>query len=321
MLGLRVSLRLLFVVAGIWLETSTLAQDAGTPDGGAPMLGLSVSEISKEIEAAWRKDGIPRLQKRGLFVVEVLPGSPAARAGIRPIDVLTIRAEGKTLTKEDEFADWVATLKIGEPSRVTVHRPVMGQDGYMRWRTQSIDVNPLPSSRVRRDALRYGFLRVEDKWIGVPYFDFSHVSSQDRPFVAPKWLTKQEADIQRREWEEQLPRIAVGEHGKLPVCELIQVLGEKDVIIEARGEWIRLTGCETKHLADGRALTVRLPVAIVGTWSYTTITGARRTIFLAAPVPLLQKGLSDSELAELEAQIDKTANRERAPDAPSIRRV
>lgn len=300
----------------------------------SPAVGIAVVGIDDEVKAAWRKDKIPPLQERGLFVAKVRPGSPAARAGIKPIDVLVVRSEGKALVTPEQFSDWVSTLKVGRRYRLIAHRPLANDQGRMIWKKINVSIEPATRAKVEEAALRYGYLRVDDGWMELPGLDFSNPSSQSRPFVPPKEryyelpggstmatsdpsraprgardITQRVISDKRREWDERLPRIAVGEHGKIIGFEIIQVLGKSDAIVQIglvpdRYEWIRLTGVQTTGLVDGRRATFEEPIAIVGTWDYTTTLGARKTIFLAAPVQALQRGLSDEEVKQLRTWLD-----------------
>ena len=312
-------------------------------DRDAPALGLVVAPIDDNIKAAWRKDGLPQLSTRGLLVSKVLPGSPAARAGIRPVDVLVGQSNAKPLTSLSQFHHWVSDLQLGHEYRVKIRRPKANRQGRMIWKKLKVSIKPSTRAAVEEEALRCGYLRVDDRWVELPFSDFSAPSSQTRPFVPPKgrdyelpgrstmWtsdpsrrpqgakdITRRVVAQKRREWEERMPRIAVGEHGKILGFEVIQVLGPHDVIVQVgfedlgytltgvpdRFEWLRLTGIDTTGLVDGRRAKLEEPIAIIGTWRYTTVLGARNTVFLAAPVPTLQRGLSYADLKDLKAWLD-----------------
>ncbi len=62
----------------------------------------------------------------GAFVSQVLEGSPAAEAGIRPYDVIR-RANGKEIARAEDFSTMIQNLKIGDKLDMTVWRG--GQEG------------------------------------------------------------------------------------------------------------------------------------------------------------------------------------------------
>ncbi|HUU84582.1 MAG TPA: hypothetical protein VM243_13875 [Phycisphaerae bacterium] len=259
------------------------------------------------------------------------------------MDVLVVRSDGKVLVNPEEFADWVKALAVDRQHRVTVHRPVANKQGRMIWKKLNLSIEPTTRANVEEAALRYGYIRVDNRWFELPLLDLSEPSSQTRPFVPPKEryyelsggstmatsdarraprgakdITQRVISQRRREWEERLPRIAVGEHGKTIGFEVIQVLGQSDGIVQIgledlgwtlsgvpdRYEWVRLTGVQMTGLVDGRHATLDEPIAVIGTWDYTTTLGARKTIFLAVPVEVLQRGLSEEEVKQVRASRD-----------------
>ena len=60
-------------------------------------------------------------QTRGVLMLEVTPGSPAANAGIRPGDVL-IRAADRPLATVEDFLAALRTRSPGESLQVTLSR-------------------------------------------------------------------------------------------------------------------------------------------------------------------------------------------------------
>ena len=74
------------------------------PDEAAPKrLGLALDDLSR---ANRQRFGVDRSVNAGAVVVQVEPGSPAARAGIRPGDVIT-EAAGKPIESGQAFIDAV----------------------------------------------------------------------------------------------------------------------------------------------------------------------------------------------------------------------
>jgi serine protease Do len=79
-----------------------------------PYLGVSLASLTPQIAERF---GLP--VEAGALVVSVAPGSPAARAGIEPRDVIT-RLEGQRIS---DAGDLIATLRDyrpGETVRLTV---------------------------------------------------------------------------------------------------------------------------------------------------------------------------------------------------------
>ncbi|GEM_PF-1580775 len=72
-------------------------------EGG--FLGISISE---------GRSGLPR-------IVEVLPGSPAAKGGLK-IGDLIIAADGKKLRNSEQLFDWIAAKKAGAKVRLGIER-------------------------------------------------------------------------------------------------------------------------------------------------------------------------------------------------------
>jgi len=142
-----------------------------------------------------------------------------------------------------------------------------------------VSIEPATRAAVEEAALKYGYLRVDDRWIELPFLDL--FGGED-----PK---------------KRLTRVAVGENGKITGFEVIQVIGPNDAIVEIGwgNQWVRLTGIYATGLTDGRRVELDGAIAIIGTWDYTTVLGARKTVFLAAPVTTLQRGLSDTDVKHL----------------------
>lgn len=301
-------------VAGQTVTVTASASDS-------PSLGLAVQAIDD-------KD----IRRRGLLVVAVLPASPAALAGIKPSDVLVIKA-GKILIKaKKQFSEWVRSLEVGRSYRLIVHRPSMksrmkSRRRRMFWKRIRVSIAPTTRAEVEEAAMRYGYFRVDDVWIELPVWDFSNPSSETRPFVpsyrhyklpggglmatrgkrprGAKDITQRVTSQMRREWQEGLPRIAVGEYGKISaLIEVIQVLGSNDAIVQLEDKWLRLIDIKTADLVDEERRFLVWPIAIIGTWAYTTTSGAKKTIFLASPVSTLQSGLSDADVKELRAWLE-----------------
>jgi serine protease Do len=77
---------------------------SGAPGG---LDGLSLSEITPEVR---QRLDLPSDAPRGLAVLRVSPGSPAARAGLRPGDVL-MEVNRKPVTSVKEFEELYGKAK------------------------------------------------------------------------------------------------------------------------------------------------------------------------------------------------------------------
>lgn len=75
---------------------------------GRAWLGLKAERVDAE--------GVARLKlpgHRGTIVTEVVPGSPAAKAGLRPLDFITA-IDHRSVANVAELSQWVASYRPGE---------------------------------------------------------------------------------------------------------------------------------------------------------------------------------------------------------------
>lgn len=262
--------------AAIVLFIGLIGQPAAEDD--KPAIGVQSCSVDQEIRNAWRSAKVPGLRAKGVFVISVLPNSPAAKAGIKPADVLTIDESEKPVTTPVALADWVESSAIGTSNRVTVRRLAPRHDGTIRWERLELSIAPEPRSKVAETALRYMYFQLDDAWIELPVFDFTSVlSTKDEP----------------------IGRFDVGDCGKLPPFRIVQIFGDEDMLVEVREEWLRLTGVSTRDQVDDRFITTDESIAIIGTWRYDTALGSTRTVFVAAPLSSVRRGLADEGLAKL----------------------
>lgn len=148
------------LVACLSVTHFACGQDAGQPSQGgdaaaldSPAIGVVVIAIDDEIKAVWLKDKMRAQRWRGgLFVGNVIPGSPAALAGIKSADVIEVKSEGKSLVTPVQFSDWVTALKIGRKYRVTVHRPVANEQGRMIWKNFGVFIKPTTHAKLKATA-------------------------------------------------------------------------------------------------------------------------------------------------------------------------
>ena len=79
-------------------------------------LGLTGQDVDPRTARYFNLD-----RPRGLLVTAVTPGSPAAKAGLRPGDLLTDLG-GSDLTGKDEYLGALRTSPVGEPLALVVRR-------------------------------------------------------------------------------------------------------------------------------------------------------------------------------------------------------
>ena len=85
---------------------------------GTPKTYLGV-EVADETSALQQQYGV--VPSSGAFVVSVVPGSPAAGAGIQPADVI-ISFDGKTVTSAQELTNDVRASSAGHKARLVLYR-------------------------------------------------------------------------------------------------------------------------------------------------------------------------------------------------------
>ncbi len=102
-------------------------------------LGVHVQDLTPELARAF---GIGR--RHGAVITQVLPGSPAAKAGLRPGDVV-IEAEGRPVRRAADLRNTIGLLRAGTKVRLTVLR-----NGHRRTVTAVIE----PPRQVRVEGER-----------------------------------------------------------------------------------------------------------------------------------------------------------------------
>ena len=92
------------------------APKAEAPKTVRPWLGLQPEELSDELRAQLDlEDGT------GLLVSDVLPESPALKAGLKKNDIL-LKLDGKAVKGEEALAKYMQTAKVGQEATLTILR-------------------------------------------------------------------------------------------------------------------------------------------------------------------------------------------------------
>ena len=120
--------------------------DLGTPD--APRTDRAVSDrlyLGLQIEAIPEAVAAQLGQKDGLMVVDVLPDSPAAKAGLEKFDIVT-RFNETPITAIDDLTNAVNAAGQAEGTLTIVHR---GEEAKL-----SVTPEPMPEGLAVRDNVR-----------------------------------------------------------------------------------------------------------------------------------------------------------------------
>lgn len=109
-----------------------------------PYIGIRMASLTADMAKQLNSDPnslmlIPEVN--GVLVVQIIPNSPAANAGVRRGDVIT-EIDGKVITSAEQLQRLVEKSQIGQPLKITVRR---GQ------KTELISVRP---SQLDEEALR-----------------------------------------------------------------------------------------------------------------------------------------------------------------------
>jgi C-terminal processing protease CtpA/Prc len=86
------------------------------PKAPRPWLGIQPEELPDELRAQ-----LDLAEGEGLLVTEVLPGSPAEKAGLKKNDILT-KIDGKAVKGEEALAKFMSSAKAGQEATLTVLR-------------------------------------------------------------------------------------------------------------------------------------------------------------------------------------------------------
>lgn len=79
-------------------------------------IGVEVQDLTPDLAESFRLSG-----SNGALIAEVMRGSPADRAGVRPGDIM-LTVEGKPVTDATSLLNLISSLEPGNPARVRVLR-------------------------------------------------------------------------------------------------------------------------------------------------------------------------------------------------------
>ncbi len=98
-----------------------------------PFLGIQMVDLNTEVKTEVNRElNLQITQETGVLVVKVLPGSPAAEAGLQPGDVIQ-KVNDKTVKRSSEVQELVEASSVGATLKVQIDR---------KGRSQTIPVQP-----------------------------------------------------------------------------------------------------------------------------------------------------------------------------------
>ncbi|MUL39275.1 HhoA/HhoB/HtrA family serine endopeptidase [Gloeocapsopsis dulcis] len=94
-----------------------------------PYIGVRLIELTPEIQQEINQSnlGFKVEREQGVLIVEVAPNSPAARAGLRPGDIIT-QINGVEIQNADQVQDSVEATDLGKTLQITVNRNGLPQE-------------------------------------------------------------------------------------------------------------------------------------------------------------------------------------------------
>ena len=99
-----------------------------------PWLGVVMRELTPDLAEALH---VPQLGKEGVVIREVVPGSPANRAGLQPEDVI-VSTDGKPVKRTDELRRVIRQHSVGQKMQLSGFR-----DGkQMKWTVELGEMPP-----------------------------------------------------------------------------------------------------------------------------------------------------------------------------------
>ena len=97
------------------------AQDAATDDVPAALAQNADEDDRRETEASRPALGVRFIRGNDVLLIDVVPGSPAARAGLQVGDVV-LGLDGQRVASTDLFIDMIARLETGSTGTLDVER-------------------------------------------------------------------------------------------------------------------------------------------------------------------------------------------------------
>lgn len=270
-----------------WLMTSVAASAApATQSATEAVIGLALKEFDQTIRSAYREAKTPLPDEIGLCVTAASKNGPADIAGIKPANVVIVKKSGKPIATMDAWDEWRKSLKVGTPVTLDVWQLDTNRFGSLVWKKATVKVTPITRLQMEDDALRASYLQLDSGWVKIP----------EGLAVDVKSSTKMKS-------------LKVGETGTVDSCRVFQVLKDGTFIatlaVDGEEREARMLGVSTDGLVDGKYIQLPNPIGILQTWTYDTAAGSSRTIFLAASLTAIRRGLSDQDLAELKSWLQK----------------
>ncbi len=103
-------------------------------------LGVTIQDLKGDLAEYYGVDG-----KSGVMVVDVVPGDPADKGGIKPKDIITA-VNSKKITTSRDLTNLAANLAVGDTANVTILR-----DGEQKMLQVKIGRRPLTMAAVSQN--------------------------------------------------------------------------------------------------------------------------------------------------------------------------
>lgn len=137
------------LVATVMCGSPLLAADL--PDFEAPSFGAQVVNVT-QVKVALKAKGVDLPSRIGVLIVSVRGYSPAATAGLQPMDL--INRVGRTLVRESaDFGKLITAMKIGTAYQLSGYRRSVLR-GKTTWKRFTAKVSPVSLRSARLSAMR-----------------------------------------------------------------------------------------------------------------------------------------------------------------------